>query len=474
MGGAMENWTWPPAYDDSYLPSADEGYWFPQRETMPAEERDSAIIERIRRVMAHAYEHAPFYRRRWDEAGISPSKIQSLEDFERVPVVTKADIRQAQSDVPPFGDYLCVDESEIRRVHGTSGTTGRPTAFAISRNDWRSITNAHARVMWGMGIRPSDTVMIASFFSLYLGSWGAMVGAERLGTRVFPFGAGASGQTLRAITWIKNMRPTVLYGTPSYALHLAEVARSEGCDPEEFGLRVLFFSGEPGASIPSIRQRLERDYGALVFDSGSMAEMTPWMNLGESTARVGMLCWQDIVYTEVCDPKTHRRVPYGSVGTPVYTHLERTSQPMIRLLSGDLTTWESGPSPCGRTYPILPKGIHGRIDDMFIVRGANIYPSAVDDAVAAVAHYGGEHRIVISRSDMMDVFLVQVEYDAEIAAQGPSAVEHFRVQVEKGLARTLGVTAKVHAVPPATLERTEFKARRVIDNRDLFREVLSV
>lgn len=470
----MESWGWPPLYDDDYLPPANQPYWFPRRETMPEEERNEAILERIRLVMGYAWEHAPFYRRRWDEAGIHPSKVLSLEDFEKVPVVTKADLRQAQAHFPPFGDYLCVDESDVRRVHGTSGTTGRPTAFAITDNDWRSIANAHARVMWGMGLRPSDTVMVASFFSLYLGSWGALAGAQRLGCRVFPFGAGASGQTLRAITWINEIRPTALYATPSYALHLAEVARNEGYDPRKFGLRVLFFSGEPGASIPSIRQRLENEYGALVFDSGSMAEMSPWMSLGESTARVGMLCWQDIVYTELCDPTTQRRVPYGGSGTPVYTHLERIGQPMIRLLSGDLTTWESGPSPCGRTYPILPKGIHGRIDDMFIVRGANIYPSAVEDAVAGIANYGGEHRIVISRSDNMDVFLVQVEYDEWIAAHGRAAVEHFVQEVQKGLARTLGVAAKVQAVPPATLERTEFKARRVIDNRDLFREVLSV
>jgi phenylacetate-CoA ligase len=470
----MESWGWPPVYDDAYFPPLHQPYWFPRRETMPEAQRNAAIIKRIRLVMAHAYDHAPFYRRRWDEAGIHPSKMHSLEDFEQVPVVTKAELRKAQADHPPFGDYLCVNESEVRRVHGTSGTTGRPTAFAITRDDWRAIGNAHARVMWGMGLRPSDTVMVASFFSLYLGSWGALAGAERLGARVIPFGAGASGQTLRAITWINEIRPTALYGTPSYALHLAEVARSEGYDPRDFGLRILFFSGEPGASIPSIRQRLENDYGALVFDSGSMAEMSPWMNLGETTARVGMLCWQDIVYTEVCDPTTYQRVPYGASGTPVYTHLERTGQPMIRLLSGDLTTWESGPSPCGRTYPILPKGIHGRIDDMFIVRGANIYPSAVDDAVTGIPNYGGEHRIVISRSEMMDVFLVQVEYDEEIAARGRSAVEHFAREVQKGLARTLGVTAKVQAVPPGTLERTEFKARRVIDNRDLFREVLSV
>jgi phenylacetate-CoA ligase len=468
----MENWTFPPSYDDSYLPPSDQSYWFPRRETMPAGEREAAIVVRIREVMAYAYERAPFYRRKWDEAGIHPSKIHSLEDFEQVPVVTKAEIRQAQAEAPPFGDYLCVDESEVYRVHGTSGTTGRPTAFGISRADWQAISNAHARIMWGMGMRPCDSIMIASFFSLYLGSWGALAGAERLGARVFPFGAGAAGQTLRAITWIREMRPTALYGTPSYALRLAEVTRNEGYDPKELGLRILFFSGEPGASIPSVRQKLWDDFGALVFDCGSMAEMTPWMNLAESSARVGMLCWQDIVYTEVCDPNTYQRVPYGSEGTPVYTHLERTSQPMIRLVSGDLTQWESGPSPCGRTYPILPKGIYGRIDDMFIVRGSNIYPSAIEAPVSALPHYGGEHRVVISRSETMDQFVVQVEYDQEVAAQGQSAIDQFGGDVEKALSRVLGVRAKVKPLPPDTLDRTEGKARRVIDSRDLLHEVL--
>jgi phenylacetate-CoA ligase len=267
---------------------------------------------------------------------------------------------------------------------------------------------------------------------------------------------------------MKQMRPTALYGTPSYALHLAEVARANGVDPREFGLRILFFSGEPGASIPSIRGRIEALYGGRVFDSGSMAEMSPWMHLGESTARAGMLCWQDIVYTEVVHPQTFARVAYGGEGTPVYTHLERLSQPMIRLLSGDLTRWVSGPSPCGRTYPMLPQGIYGRIDDQFTIRGENILPSAIDEVVSALPHYGGEHRILISRAAAMDVLTVQVEYDAGVP--GPAALEGLRTRAEGELRRVLGVGAQVVLLPPGTLERTEFKARRVIDSRDILRE----
>jgi phenylacetate-CoA ligase len=467
---AMESWSWPPRYDESYLPPASQPHWFPHRETMAPGVRDAAILGRIRQVMAHAFENSPFYRRKWGEAGIHPSGIRTLEDFERVPPVTKLEIRAAQEASPPFGDYLCIPEEEVFHIHGTSGTTGRPTAFGIGRPDWEAIANSHARIMWGMGIRPSDTVFIGSFFSLYLGSWGALTGAERLRARTFPFGAGVPGQTVRAAQWMAQMRPTVFYGTPSYALHLAEVARAHGTDPHQFGLRVLFFSGEPGASIPSIRQRLEEEYGAEVFDSGSMAEMSPWMTLAETSAHAGMLCWQDIVYTEVVDPRSHARVPYGEEGTPVYTHLERLSQPMIRMLSNDLSRWEAGPSPCGRTYPILPRGIYGRIDDMFIVRGENIFPSAIDEVMNRVPHYGGEHRIIISRDQTMDELTVQMEYNQELGALGDGSVAGVRRTVERELRSVLGVGARVEMLPPGSLERTEFKARRLIDRRDLLRE----
>jgi phenylacetate-CoA ligase len=431
---------------------------------MPAAEREALVLERIRQVMAYAWARAPFYRRKWEQAGIHPSSVRSLQDFERVPVVTKAELRRAQEEDPPFGDYLCVEPSEIFHVHGTSGTTGRPTAFGISRRDWVSIANAHARVMWGMGVRPTDTVFIGSFFSLYMGSWGVLAGAERLGARCFPFGAGVPGQTERAVSWMVAMRPSCFYGTPSYGIHLAEVAAGMEVDPRSFGLRLLFFSGEPGASVPAIRRKLEDLYGAPVFDSGSMAEMSPWMSLGESSARAGMLCWQDVVYTEVCSPETLTRMPFGGEGTPVYTHLERTSQPMIRLLSGDLTRWEAGPSPCGRTYPILPRGIYGRIDDQFTVRGENIMPSTVDEVVVALEGYGGEHRILVSRDEAMDELTVQIEHGPDVGD-----VEGLRRLAELELRRALGVSLRVVMVAPGTLERTEFKARRVIDSRDILR-----
>lgn len=468
----MEQWSYPPRFDANYLPPPDQRYWFPERETMPPGEREAAIVKRLQEVTRYAWQWAPFYRRKWEEAGFHPGQLKSLEDFEsKVPVVTKNDLREAQVRAPQFGDYLCIPEGEVHHIHGTSGTTGRPTAFAIGREDWDSIANAHARVMWGMGVRPGDTVFIAAIFSLYMGSWGSLAGAERLRAKAFPFGAGAPGMTARAAMWLDLVKATAFYSTPSFALHLAEVARAEGLEPRRFGLKTMFFSGEPGASLPGVRDKIVDAYGATVIDCGSMAEISPWMNIAGTAQTPGMLLWQDIVYTEVCDPKTFRRVPYGGRGTPVYTHLERTSQPMIRLVSGDVTQWKNGPNPCGRTYPCLPRGIFGRIDDMFTIRGENVYPSEVDTVVNQLAGYGGEHRIVITREGAMDELLIRIEADGDAAARGSVALAELREQALRKLHKMLGVRAKVEVVAPGTFPRTDFKARRVIDDREVFREM---
>ena len=468
----MEEWSFPPRFDPAYFPPASARYWYPVRETMPAGDRERAILGRLQVLTRYAWEHAPFYRRKWEEAGFHPDQLRSLEDFEaRVPVITKQDLRRSQSEHPPFGDYLCIADPEVFHIHGTSGTTGRPTAFAIGRADWDAIANAHARIMWGMGIRPGDTVFVAAIFSLYMGSWGALSGAERLHAKAFPFGAGAPGMTARAAMWLDLMKPQAFYGTPSFALHLGEVAKSEGYDPRSFGLRTMFFSGEPGASVPGVRDRIASTFGAQVIDCGSMAEMSPFMNVSGTAETDGMLCWQDVIYTEVCDPKTLHRVPYGQRGTPVYTHLERTSQPMIRLMSGDLTLWENGPNPCGRTYPRLPNGIFGRIDDMFTIRGENVYPSEVDAVMNSLDGYGGEHRIIISRDGAMDELLVRVEATAEVAEAGSARMQALRTDAALKLQKMLGLRAKVEVVGPGTFPRTDFKARRVIDDREVFREM---
>jgi phenylacetate-CoA ligase len=220
-----------------------------------------------------------------------------------------------------------------------------------------------------------------------------------------------------------------------------------------------------------VRSRIEELYGARVFDSGSMAEMSPWMNVAGSAETSGMLCWQDVVYTEVCDPSTMRRVPFGRRGTPVYTHLERTSQPVIRLASGDLTLWVDEPNPCGRTYPRLPHGIFGRIDDMFTIRGENVYPSEINAVLNETPGYGGEHQVVISRDAAMDELLLRVEATDRVLHGGAKAIELFRADIGRRVQKLLGLRTKTEIVAVGTLPRTDFKARRVIDNRAVFQEM---
>ncbi len=456
---------WPPRYDPAYRPPAGDEHWLPELECADPAARDELIFAKLRHQLRWAWERSPFYRRKWQEAGVSPDSLRSLDDLPRFPVVQKAELRAAQAAHPPFGDYLCIEPAEIARIHGTSGTTGRPTVFGVGRDDWERIGEAHARIMWGAGIRPGDRILICSFFSLYLGSWGALKGGERLGATVFPFGAGVAGQTLMAVGWARDLEPTAFYGTPSYALHFAETARKEGIDPQSLGFRILLFSGEPGAGIPATKRQIEETFGGICVDMGSMAEMTPWMTNAECRHRTGMHLWQDLVYTQVCDPGTWEPVPFGGEGTPVYTHLERTSQPMIRLVSGDRARWIDAPCPCGRTYPRLPDGLYGRIDDMLIVRGENIYPSAIEDALRAIDGFGGEFRVIVSRREAMDELLVQVEYAAAHADRRDALQKTMRER----LRARLGVHPRVELVPEGTLPRTEFKARRVIDDRDLYR-----
>jgi phenylacetate-CoA ligase len=461
---------WPPVYDPAFRPDDTSEHWLPEVECAPSGERDALILTKLRSQIAWAWEKSAFYRRAWHAAGVSPATLKTLDDLARFPVVHKSDLRAAQAAWPPFGDYLCIEPHEVAHVHGTSGTTGRPTVFGIGADDWRRIGEAHARVLWGAGLRPRDTVLICSFFSLYMGSWGMLLGAERLGATAFPFGAGAAGQTLMAVQWARDLQPSAFYGTPSYALHFAETARKEGIDPRDLGIRLLVFSGEPGAGIPGTRKLIEDTFGGVCIDTGSMAEMSPWMTNGECVHRTGMHLWQDIVYTQVCDPATWQPVPYGAEGTPVYTHLERTSQPMIRLVSGDLARWTDEPCPCGRTYPRLPDGLYGRIDDMFIVRGENVYPGAIEDVLRSIDGFGGEFRVVISRKDAMDELLIRAEYAASHAA--PARRATLAGVMRERLRARLGVHPRMEMVPEGEIPRTEFKARRVIDDRDLYRKGL--
>ena len=468
-----ENMQWPPNYSTDYFPNEDSEYWSEDLETMPPAQRDLVILDKMRHQIAYAYHNSGFYQEFYHGVSVDPANIRSFEELAQLPILTKEEIRREQEAHPPYGRFLCIPEEQVFRVHGTSGTTGRPTVFGIGGDDWRRIAEAHARILWGAGLRPRDTVMVAAVFSLYIGSWGALVGAERLGAACFPFGSGTPGQTERAAEWAAMLKPAALYATPSYALYLAEVAKGMGLDPrKDFNFRFMFFSGEPGASVPATRKQIEETYGCYIVDMGSMAEMTPWMsNAGCRHLDQGMHLWLDLVYTEMVDPQSHVPVPLGSEGVPVYTHLERTSQPMIRYWSGDVARWDMVDCPCGRTYPTLPLGIYGRTDDMIIVRGQNIFPSRIEDILRSMKEFGGEFRLVLERDPgQMDRLTIQTEVDENSYARrehDPAALELLREKIAGEIRRAIGVGVAVELNPPGEFERTQFKARRIIDLRQI-------
>ena len=270
----MESWSFPAVYDENYFRGREQPLLVSPRETMPrgarsADPRAAASGLHLR-LRARAVLPAQMGRSR-----ISSDPAEIAGGFRKQSSGRAEEgICARRRRAAPFGDYLCVPESEVFHIHGTSGTTGRPTAFAIGRNDWRTIANAHARVMWGMGLRPGDTICVAAIFSLYMGSWGALAGAERLGAGCFPFGAGVAGMSARCAQWLDMIKPTAFYGTPTYALHLAQVAADEGLDPRDFGLRSCSSPASP--AHPSRRARqdrgaLRRQGDRLRLDGGDVA-----------------------------------------------------------------------------------------------------------------------------------------------------------------------------------------------------------
>lgn len=460
--------SWPTTPTVGSTPDVDSEYWDEQQETRSPEERREEILEKINNQVRYAYENSEFYREFYADVDVDPRNITSFEEFEQLPILRSEDIKQEQKEHPPFGRFLCIDEEDIARVYGTSGTTGRPKVFGIGEGDWERIGEWHAQILWSVGLRPDDRVIITSPFIQYLGSWGALAGVDHLGCTTFPFGAGMEGQTEQAVEWIADLQPDALYGTPSYAIYLGETAEESGYDPaEDFSFDVMFFSGEPGASVPSTRREIETMFDCEVVDQGSMAEMTPWMsNSGCRHLENGMHVWNDIVYTELLDAETETPLEYGEEGVPTYTHLERTSQPMIRYWSGDITLWEGHDETdceCGRTYPVLPKGIYGRADDMLVIRGKNVFPSQVEDQLHALDDFGDEFRIVVEREGALDALQVVVE----LADDAETSKDEFQDVVRTSIKSEIGVTPDVTVVSQGQLERTQFKADRVKDEREL-------
>jgi phenylacetate-CoA ligase len=435
------------------VPPAVEPRLFDPAETLPRGELAALQLARLREAVARAG-RTRFYREALARAGVEPARLRSLDDVRRLPFTVKDDFRRNY----PLG-LLAVPREEIARIHGSSGTTGRPTFVAYTRRDLDTWAGLCARFLVAGGLRPEHTVHVAFGYGLFTGGFGLHYGIERVGAAVVP---AAGGNTPRQVALLRDLDPEVLVCTPSYALHIAEVARAEGLRPNDLALEVGHFGGEPWTE--EMRGEIERSLGILAFNNYGLSEvMGPGVS-GECHARRGMHVSEDHFLVECLDPETLEPVPDGEVGELVFTTLTREAMPVLRYRTRDLAALDRSPCPCGRTGVRMGRVV-GRSDDMFIVRGVNVFPSQIEEALLRVEGTAPHYLIELSRPGALDEAVVKVEIRPSEFSDEMRQMVELRDRIDREIHAVTGIRMTVELVAPNTLVRSEGKARRVLDHR---------
>jgi phenylacetate-CoA ligase len=434
----------------------DDQFWDRDVETLPRRDLEALQLERLRRQIARCYDGSPFYRERFARAGIAPHHLERLSDIARFPCVTKQELRDEQAAHPPFGRYVLAPRSSWRELHPSSGTTGSPVNTLWSAADAQVITDHTARTMWSFGTRPGDVVQNAFSYGLWVAGMAVHYAAARIGAFCIP--SGTTPAPLQ-IELMARGRTTVLLATPSFGLYIGERLREAGQAPESLALRAGCFGGEAGTELPSTRARLERSLGIDAYDYYGLAEIGPTF-ASECHEKAGLHWAEDHYLIEVVSPESGEPLPPGELGILVVTHLTREAAPMIRYWTNDYVRLDPAPCRCGRTHARSPGGIVGRHDDLIVFRGAKFYPAQVEQAVRAFPELSDEFRIELDSdtSTGVDRCTVTVEAVGSIPAGLPARVRF-------ALREALLVGPVVRIVPPGSIERTAFKAKRVVDRR---------
>ncbi len=422
-------------------------------ETLPAGDlralQARRLAETVRRVQA-----VPFYRDALARAGVRPEDVRTVDDVRRLPLTTKADLREHY----PLG-LLAVPRSALARVHGSSGTTGKPTFVAYTKGDLETWSGLVARFLVAGGLRPEHTVHVACGDGLFTGGFGLHYGIEKVGAAVVP---AAGGNTPRQVMLIRDLGAEVLICTPSYALHIAEVARAEGFRPGELPLRLGHFGGEPWTE--EMRGAIEAELGILAFNNYGLSEVIGPGVSGECPWRTGMHVQEDHFLVECVDPETLAHVPDGETGELVFTTLTKEAMPVLRYRTRDLASLDRSPCPCGRTGVRMSRVV-GRSDDMLILRGVNVFPSQIEEALLRVEGTAPHYLIEVSRPGSLDEAVVKVEMrPADFRDEMRQLVE-LRDRIDREIHAVTGVRMTVELVAPNTLERSTGKAKRVLDHR---------
>ncbi|MGH7263349.1 MAG: phenylacetate--CoA ligase family protein, partial [Candidatus Rokuibacteriota bacterium] len=424
-------------------------------ETAPAERRRAHQWARLTAGLREVWAGNPFWRARLDAAGVrDPRDVGSWDDVARLPWLTKRELVDDQAAHPPFGTNLTYPLDRYVRVHQTSGTTGQPIRWLETEDSWAWWARCWAYVFRAAGLGPGDRIAFPFSFGLFVGFWAGLEGARTLGAMAIPGGGQDSPARLH---WLRELGATALVCTPSYGLHLAEVALAQGLDPSKLGVRTTVHAGEPGAGIPAVRERLESLWGARAYDHAGMTEVGAYGYA--CAAQAGLHVNEAEFVAEVLDPESGRPVAPGEVGELTLTNLGRWGSPVFRYRSGDRVRLAAAPCPCGRTFAELEGGILGRVDDMLIVRGVNVFPSALEGIVRRFAPVD-EFQIEVFRRVAMDEVRLVLEVDG--AVHGADGVGRVLAGVAELVRREIGIRVDVAAAPARSLPRYELKARRVV------------
>jgi len=431
--------------------------WDEEKETMSREDIRELQLKKLQSTVKRAFDKIPYYNKKYTEYGVFPEDIETLKDIEKLPLLTKDDLRECY----PFG-LFAVDKKEIVEVHSSSGTTGKPVVSGYTRKDMDSWAEIIARGLKMMGLDEDDIIQNTHGYGLFTGGFGVHYGALKLGATIVPI---STGQTRRQIEIMKDFGTTCLIFTPSYGLYLGEVAKEEGIDPKDLPLKAIGFGAEMWTE--EIRQRVEETFDTKAYNIYGLTElMGPGVGL-ECSAQNGLHIAEDYFYPEIIDSETGKTLEEGQHGELVLTNLEREGMPVIRFRTKDITALHYEKCECGRTFTRMER-ITGRADDMIKVKGVAVFPSQIEKALLKVSDVEPHYQIIVTRPDIMDEIEIKVEASESLFFDGVKEMMNIKNKIAEYIESEIGLRVKVTLVEPKSIPRTtKGKVQRVIDKRNL-------
>ncbi len=430
--------------------------WNKEAECMSKEDRESLQLERLKEAVKNAYENVPYYKKRLDGMNLNPDDINNLKDIEKLPFTTKDDLREAY----PF-EMFAVPRKEIVEVHTSSGTTGKPTVSGYTQKDIEIWSEVMARGLSMAGVTDDDIIQNTHGYGLFTGGFGVHYGAQKIGATVIPI---STGQTKRQIEIMQDFGTTVMIFTPSYGLYLAEELKEEGVNTEELNFKAIGFGAEMWTE--EMRQEIEKRFNAPAYNIYGLTEIIgPGVAL-ECSLQEGLHIFEDHFYPEIIDSETLETLPEGEKGELVLTTLTREGTPLIRFRTKDITQLKRSKCGCGRTLVKMDR-ITGRTDDMMKIRGVSVFPSQIEKALLRIEGLEPHYQIIVTRPHLMDELEVRVEASEGLFSDEIKELVGIRRKIENYIHSEIGLRVKVTLVEPKTLPRSEGKAVRVIDKREL-------